>query len=97
LKNVLLQRVLAEGEKELLTPSGVAARGNVEDDGDETPDALHGNGLGVQIEDGSGLMEKQGTLEIAGGGGGGQRRVSGDGVDIGGGVSGSLTLAGGAI
>jgi hypothetical protein len=90
LKYMILERVLAEGEKKLLTPFGVAAGVDVEDDEDKAPDALHGDGL----------MEKQGALKIAATVAG-QERGGGDGtVDVvvvveGGGRS--LALAGGAI
>ena len=53
---MILQQVLAEGEQELFTPLGVAAGVDVEDDEDEAPNVLHGDGLSVQIKESSGLM-----------------------------------------
>jgi len=53
---MILQQVLAEGEQELFTPLGVAAGVDVEDDEDEAPDVLHGDGLSMQIEESSNLM-----------------------------------------
>ena len=47
-EDVRLEGVLAEGE-ELLTPTGVAAGVDVENDGDEAPDALDGNRLSVEV------------------------------------------------
>jgi len=48
---VRLEGVLADGEEELLTPMGVAARVDVEDDGDEAPDALDGDRLSVEVQE----------------------------------------------
>lgn len=62
LNNVGLKGVLSKSKKELITPmgvtagvdieddgdkTGVTARVDVEDDGDKTPNVLDGNGLGV--------------------------------------------------
>ena len=54
---MILQRILAEDEKKLLAPAHVVAGVGVEDDGDKAPDVLHGDGLGVQVEDGGGFMK----------------------------------------
>ena len=56
-QDMILQRILAEDEKKLLTPTRVVAGVGVEDDGDKAPDVLHGDGLGVQVEDGGGFMK----------------------------------------
>ena len=61
----VLQLVLSQGEEELLPPSGLVAGGNVEDDGNETSDALHSHYLGVQIEDNGGLVKEEGAVQIA--------------------------------
>lgn len=41
----------------MLTPPCVVASSDIEDDRDEVPYILHGDGLCVQVEDDSGLME----------------------------------------
>jgi hypothetical protein len=56
---VVLQRELADGEEELLAPAGVVVGGEVEDDRHEKPDFVDGNGLGVQVKEGGGLMHLQ--------------------------------------
>jgi hypothetical protein len=56
LEDMILQQVLAEGEQELFTPFGVAAGVDVEDDEDEAPNVLHGDGIRMQIKESSGLM-----------------------------------------
>jgi hypothetical protein len=66
LEDVILQRVLAKGEEKLLTPLGVAAGVDIEGDEDEAPDILHGDGLGMQIEEGGNLMQKEGAMEVVG-------------------------------
>ena len=62
---MILQRVLAEDEEELLPPTRVVARSHVEDDGDEAPDVLHGDGLRMQVEDGCGLVNQQGGVDVS--------------------------------
>ena len=54
-----LEGVLAEGEEELFTPTGVAAGVDVEDDGDEAPDALDGDGLSVEVQEGRSFVKKE--------------------------------------
>jgi len=58
-EDVHLEGVLDEGEEELLTPTGVAARVDVEDDGDEAPDALDGDGLRVEVQEGRGFVKER--------------------------------------
>lgn len=53
-KDVVLQRVLAEGEQELFTPSSEGADSEFEDDEDD----LHGDDLSVEVENGGGLPEE---------------------------------------
>ena len=54
-----LEGVLAEGEEELLTPTGVAAGVDVENDGDEAPDALDGDRLSVEIQERRSFVKKE--------------------------------------
>ena len=48
----------------MLTPSCVVAGSDIEDDRDEVSDVLHGDGLGVQVEDDSGLVEQHGLMSV---------------------------------
>jgi hypothetical protein len=59
---VRLQRVLADDEEDLIAPAIVIAGGEVEDDMDEIPDALHVGRLGVQMNQGSSLVLKHGEV-----------------------------------
>ena len=54
-----LEGVLAEVEEELLTLTGVAAGVDVEDDGNETPDALDGDGLSVEVQERRSFVKKK--------------------------------------
>ena len=54
------KRVLGDGEEELLAPTGVVASG-VEYRRHQAACVLHGDCLGVEIEDSSGLVEKHGV------------------------------------
>ena len=54
-----LQGVAADDEEERLTPAAIEGGGDVEDKRDEQPDVLHGHSLGVQVEEGRGLMLNQ--------------------------------------
>ena len=54
-----LQGVAADDEEERLTPVAIEGGGDVEDKRDEQPDVLHGHSLGVQVEEGRGLVLKQ--------------------------------------
>ena len=44
-----LQRVLADDQKDLISPAGVVAGVQIEDDVDEAPIVLHADGLSVQV------------------------------------------------
>jgi hypothetical protein len=57
---VVQKRVLGDGEEELLAPTGVVASG-VEYRRHQAACVLHGDCLGVEIEDSSGLVEKHGV------------------------------------
>ena len=48
-QDMILQRVLAEDEEELLMPVRVVAGVDVEDDWNKAPDVLHGDGLRMQV------------------------------------------------
>ena len=73
-EDVGLQGVLADDEEDLIAPAGVVPSGEVEDDGDEAPDILHADGLGVQIDEGGGFMCQNGMMKVVDVG------VDGDGV-----------------
>ena len=89
---MILQLVPFQGEEELLPPSGLVAGGNVQDDGNETSDALHSHYLGVQIEDNGGLVKEEGAVQIAVTNG--ARGVGGGGVIVVLIAGGGLALAG---
>ena len=61
---MVLQGELAEDEQELLTPHGVVAGGDVEDDGDEAPDVLNRNSLGVQVQNGGRFVKQHGVVDV---------------------------------
>jgi len=63
-EDVVAKRELADDEEELVPPASVAA-GDVEDDGDQTPDVLDCHRLRAKIDDGRGFVEQQGLMEIA--------------------------------
>jgi hypothetical protein len=54
---VAVQGVLADDEENLIAPTRVVG-GEVEHDVDETPHVLDNNDLGVNVDDGSGLVEE---------------------------------------
>ena len=86
-EDVRLEGVLAEGEEELLTPTGLAAGVDVENDGDEAPDALDGNRLSVKVQKRHGFMKKERI--------GTSRSSRGFGVDGGGVVIAVFVVGGG--
>ena len=55
-EDVGLQRVLADDEKDLISPAGVVAGVQIEDDVDEAPNVLYADGLSVQVDQGGGFM-----------------------------------------
>ena len=61
---MFLQGEFPNGEEELVAPTSVVAGGDVEDDGDQTPDILHRHGLCVEVDDGGGLVQQQGLVQI---------------------------------
>ena len=92
-EDVVAERKLADNEEELVPPASVAA-GDVEDDGDQTPDVLDCHRLRVKIDNGRGFVEQQGLMEIAR-----IRRGDAVGVPVGvliGGGEGGVALALGA-
>jgi hypothetical protein len=62
-EDVAVQGVFASDEKELITPAGVVVVGEVEDNVNETPDVLHSDGMGVEVDDRSSLMKEDGVVE----------------------------------
>lgn len=59
-ENVFPQRVLGDGEQELLAPARVVFGVGVKDDRHEGTSVQDGDSLGVEVEDGGGLMKKHG-------------------------------------
>jgi hypothetical protein len=71
---VILQGVLADDEKQLITPALVIVVGDVEDDVHHIADVLNTRGVMMQVDDGGGLMGQHGLVELliwSGGVGGG--------------------------
>jgi len=66
-KDVGLQRVLANDEEDLISPTGVVAGVQIEDDVDEAPNVLYADGLSVQVDDGGGFMSQDGVVKIGAG------------------------------
>jgi len=60
-----LQRILADGEEELVVPAGVVAGVEVENNRDESLDVLDSQRLGVEVGDGRRFMEEEGLTKIA--------------------------------
>ena len=103
--DVVQQRVFGDGEEELLAPTGVVA-GGVEDGRHQAACVLHGDRLGVEVEDGSGLVEHHGVgdahvaarvrlfdgINRGGGGGPGLDRPSEGSADA---LRGGVALVGG--
>lgn len=63
LKYVRVEGELLNGERELLAPAGVVGGGNVKDDRDEAANVPDRNSLGVQGQDGGGLVEQHGVVD----------------------------------
>jgi hypothetical protein len=55
---VRLEREFAEDQQELTVPAVEVVGVNVEDDVDEAPDVVDGDGLAVKVEEGGGLLEQ---------------------------------------
>ena len=66
-EDVVAEGELADGEEELIPPASVVA-GDVEGDGDQTPNVLDRHRLRVKVDDGRGFVEQQGVVEVAGAG-----------------------------
>jgi hypothetical protein len=60
---MVLQRILHDGEEELFAPTRVVA-GGVEDEGHQTAGILHVNSLGVEVENGGGLVEDHSAGDV---------------------------------
>jgi hypothetical protein len=69
-EGVGLQRVLADDEEDLVAPAVIVAGGEVEDDVDEVLDVLHVGRLGVQMNQGGGLVCEHGEVQRIGVGAG---------------------------
>ena len=61
---MILDGELAEGEQKLITPSVEVTGVDVEDDRDEAADVVDGHHLGVQVQEGSGLLKEHGGVQI---------------------------------
>ena len=75
-QNVVLKGKLASGEQKLVTPASVVIGVDVEGSRDQAPNVLDGDDLGMEVEDGGGLMQQHGAVKVVvfdlvGGGDGG--------------------------
>jgi hypothetical protein len=59
-----LKGEFAEDQQKLIAPSVEVVGVDVEDDVDEAPDVVDGDGLGVKVEEGGGLLEQQGRVKV---------------------------------
>jgi hypothetical protein len=57
-EDVCLQGKFAEDQQKLVAPPVEVVGVDVEDDVDEAPDVVDGDGLGVKVEEGGGLLEQ---------------------------------------
>jgi hypothetical protein len=57
---VCLKGEFAEDQQKLIVPSVEVVGVDVEDNVDEALDVVDGDGLGVKVEEGGGLLEQQG-------------------------------------
>jgi hypothetical protein len=64
-EDVCLEGEFAEDQQKLIAPSVEVVGVDVEDDVDEAPDVVDGNGLGVKVEEGGGLLEQQGRVKVS--------------------------------
>jgi hypothetical protein len=64
-ENVCLEGEFAEDQQELIAPSVEVVGANVEDDVDKTLNVVDGNGLGVKVEEGGGLLKQQGRVKVS--------------------------------
>jgi hypothetical protein len=62
---VCLEGEFAEDQQELIAPSVEVVGVDIEDDVDEAPDVVDGDGLGVKVEEGGGLLEQQGRVKVS--------------------------------
>ena len=62
--DVILEGELAEGQQKLITPVVEVTGVDAEDDRDETPDVGDDNRLGVELQEGGGLLKEHGGVEI---------------------------------
>jgi hypothetical protein len=60
-----LEGEFAEDQQKLIAPSVEVVGVDVEDDVDEALDVIDGDGLGVKVEEGGGLLEQQGRVKVA--------------------------------
>ena len=51
-----LQRVLADDEKDLISPAGVVVGVQIKDDMDEALNVIYADGLSMQVDQGGGFM-----------------------------------------
>jgi hypothetical protein len=58
-KDVRLEGEFAEDQQELSAPAIEVVGVNVEDDVDEAPDVVDGDGLGMKVDEGGGLLEQE--------------------------------------
>jgi hypothetical protein len=59
-----LEREFAEDQQELIAPTVEVVGVDVENDVDEAPDIVDGDGLGVKVQEGSDLLEQQRRVKV---------------------------------
>uniref|UniRef100_J3L0C0 Uncharacterized protein n=1 Tax=Oryza brachyantha TaxID=4533 RepID=J3L0C0_ORYBR len=63
-EDMVLERVFADDEKDLIVPAGVVAGVGVDDDVDKASDVLDADGLCVQVDDGGGFMRQDSVVKV---------------------------------
>jgi hypothetical protein len=63
-EDVRLERKFAEDQQELIAPTVEVVGVDVENDVDEAPDVVDGDGLGVKVQEGGGLLEQQRRVKV---------------------------------
>jgi hypothetical protein len=64
-EDVRMEGEFAEDQQELIAPAVEVVGVNVEDDVDEASDVVDGDGLGVNVEEGGGLLEQQCRVKVS--------------------------------
>jgi hypothetical protein len=60
-----LEGEFTEDQQELTAPAVEVVGINIEDDVNEAPDVVDGDGLGVKVEEGGGLLEQECRVKVS--------------------------------